>query len=176
MYRFQVSDQDAGKHMEKDRGPEALDAGLKQYNAIIKENDDIYRDIARKFGLSECAFWILYYLRAEMGKPVQSEICSSLYRPKQSVNSALKKLGTDGYITLSIGGSGGNRRSKRILLTSSGVKLCEETVDHIIEAERSALGALTKEEQEEFMMLFDRYTKQLKVNIQTVFEKGGGRT
>lgn len=146
-------------------------ARLKQYNAIAKENDEIYRDIAKKFGLSEYAFWILYFLRTEYGEPVQSEICSSFYQPKQSVNSALKKLESDGYIILA---AGSNRRSKQIVLTSAGVKLCEGTVDHIIEAEKRALDSLTEEQQEVFMILFDQYTRQLKQNIQSVCEKGGG--
>lgn len=33
---------------------------LAEYNGIIKENDDIYRDLAKIFGLSECGFWILF--------------------------------------------------------------------------------------------------------------------
>ena len=146
---------------------------IRQYNSIIKENDEIYRDIAKKFGMSESAFLILYYLRAEYGAPMQSEICSSFYQPKQSINSALKKLEADGYIMLE---TGSNRRSKRILLSPLGIKLCGETVDRIIEAEREALNSLTAEEQEAFMTLFDRYTKQLRVTMQAVCEKGGGGT
>ncbi len=148
----------------------ALDARLKQYNDITKENDEIYRDIAKKFGLSECAFWILYYLRTEYGEPVQSGICNSFYLPKQSINSALKKLEAEGYISLTFGG---NRRSKGLLLTSMGRKLCEETVDHIIEAEKSALGSLSEREQEEFMKLYKKYTDNFKLNMREIPEKGG---
>lgn len=144
---------------------------LKQYNAIMKENDEVYRDIAREFGISEYAFWILYYLRTDYGEPVQSGICSSFYQPKQSVNSALKKLEAEGYIMLE---AGSNRRSKRIALTASGRKLCEATVDHVIEAEKGALDSLTEEQQEVFMTLFDQYTKQFKINMRAVCERGGG--
>lgn len=146
----------------------SLDERLKQYNDITKENDELYRDLAKKFGLSECAFWILYYLRTEYGEPTQRGIGASFYLPKQSINSALKKLEAEGYIALCIGG---NRRQKGLLLTAAGRKLCEETVDHIIGAEKNALGSLSEEERENFMELYHRYTEQFKVNTQMIFKK-----
>lgn len=153
--------------------PRALDLRLKQYNDIMKENDELYRGMARKLGLSECEFWILYYLRTEYGEPMQSGICNSFYLPKQSIHSALKKLETDGYIVQT---AGGNRRSKRILLTERGKSLCERTVDDIIRAEMEALGSLAAEEQEVFMQLFAQYTNQLKLNMRGIPEKGGNIT
>lgn len=150
--------------------PKTLDEILKRYNDITKENDELYRDTAKKFGLSECEMWILYFLRTDYGKPMQSEICSSFYLPKQSIHSALKKLEADGYIMQT---AGGNRRSKRILLTTQGEMLCGKTVDHIVKAEKKALGSLSEEEQEIFMNLFDRYTRQLKKNMREIPEKGG---
>lgn len=151
----------------------ALDARLKQYNDITKENDELYRGAAKKYGFSECEFWILYYLRSEYGEPMQSGICNSFYLPKQSIHSALKKLEADGYIALT---AGGNRRSKGILLTSEGKRICAETVDHIIEAEKSALGSLSEEEQEKFMNLFNKYTEKFKLNMRENPEKGGNIT
>lgn len=153
--------------------PRALDLRLKQYNDIMKENDELYRGMARKLGLSECEFWILYYLRTGYGEPMQSGICNSFYLPKQSIHSALKKLETDGYIVQT---AGGNRRSKRILLTERGESLCERTVDDIIRAEMEALGGLSAEEQEVFMQLFAQYTNQLKLNMRGIPEKGGNIT
>lgn len=150
--------------------PKTLDEILKQYNDITKENDELYRDTAKKFGLSECEMWILYFLRTDYGRPMQSEICSSFYLPKQSIHSALKKLETEGYIMQA---AGGNRRSKRILLTGQGEELCGKTVDHIVGAEKKALGSLSEEEREKFMNLFERYTRQFKENIQKIPEKGG---
>ena len=71
---------------------------LSLYNGIIKENEDIYRELARRMGLSECAFWILYMLRTEYTAPIQSELCAQLHAPKQTVNSALKKMEADGCL------------------------------------------------------------------------------
>lgn len=150
-----------------------LDARLRQYNDIMKENDELYRDAARKFGLSECAFWILYYLRTEYGEPTQSGIGASFYLPKQSINSALKKLEAEGIIGLV---TGENRRTKGLALTAKGEKLCAETVDHTIEAEKAALGSLSEKDQEEFMNIFYRYTEQFKKNMQKIPVKRRDKT
>ena len=52
--------------------PKTLDIRLKQYNDIMKENDKLYRGMARKLDLSECEFWILYYLRTDYGEPMSA--------------------------------------------------------------------------------------------------------
>ena len=54
-----------------------------------------------------------------------------------------------------------------------GRKLCGETVDYIIEAEKGALGVLTEKEQEDFMNLFEKYTGQFKLNMREIPERGG---
>lgn len=130
-----------------------------EYNNIIKESDDLYRNATRELGLSECAFWILYVLRVEKSELTQSEICSYLYEPKQTVNSALKKLETEGYIELYYGN---DRRSKQIRLTKKGMELSNRTADRVIEAEYRALLGMTDEEQETFINLFRKYTDLLK--------------
>lgn len=109
-------------------------------------------------GLSLGAFWILYMLRTEYTLPIQSELCSQLHVPKQTVNSALKKMEADGYLIL---GRGDDRRSKRILLTPEGVRLCKDTIDKVVRMEQNALGGLSKEEQELFLSLFRKHTDLL---------------
>lgn len=130
---------------------------LSEYNRIMKENEEFYRDVAKTLGLSESVFWILYTLRTEYAT-VQSEICACMYQPKQTVNSALKKMEADGYIELT---SGDDRRSKRILLTEKGDALCKKTVDKIIAIECAALDGLPEEELEQFLSLFRRFTDLL---------------
>ena len=73
---------------------------LYEYNNVLKSIDDCYRNIAKRYGFSEAAFWTLYTLRMEPGNITQSDVCTVLYQPKQTVNSALKKLESEGYIML----------------------------------------------------------------------------
>lgn len=146
---------------------EEIMRALSEYNDIFKEENKIYQDIARDLGLSECSFWILYALRTEGAGLTQSEICAFTYQPKQTVNSALKKLEREGRLALS---QGRDRRSKRVSLTPSGQALCEGTVDRVIDMEQTALAAMTKEERRIFLGLFRKYTDLLKVYRQEKLE------
>ena len=114
-----------------------LDARLKQYNDITKENDELYREAAKKFGLSVCEFWILYFLRVEYAKPMQSEICSSFYLPKQSIHSALKKLEADGISAEVI-----NIHTIKPLDTESIVNSAKKTGKVVTAEEHTVVGGL----------------------------------
>lgn len=138
---------------------------LDEYNRIFKQNDEIYRDAAKELGLSDCAFWILYAVRSAEEVLTQSDLCYSQYQPKQTVNSALKKLEKEGYLVLKCTD---NRRSKQIYLTEKGIRLSENTVDKVILAEVEALSALSLAEQEEFLKLFRKYTECLKNEMQQI--------
>ena len=131
---------------------------LSEYNNILKENDNLYRGVAKRLGLPECAFWILYTLRADSAALTQSEIGDLLYQPKQMVNSALKNLEAEGYIERL---RTDDRRSKPIRLTERGAELAERTVDKVIAAERKSLLDLTEAEQDAFIGLFRQYTDAL---------------
>lgn len=98
------------------------------FNRETKKLDDVYRSAAKSCGISECAFWILYTLRVEEKPFTQAEICEFLIEPKQTVNSALKKLEAEGYLTLS---AGADQRSKRVCLTEKGERFVKAHVDRV---------------------------------------------
>ena len=76
---------------------------LKEYNHIYKEANEIYHEAARRLHLSDSAFEIFYTI-FEMGDNcLQRDICKASCMPKQTVNSSIRKLQTDGYLTLSPG-------------------------------------------------------------------------
>lgn len=135
---------------------------LLEYNGIIKENDDIYREAAKVLGLPDCAFWILYMLQVGGTALTQREICDAIYQPKQTVNSALKKLEQDGYIEMK---GTENHRRKPICLTEKGELLAKGTVDRVIVAEQKTLSEMTQEEKEVFIRLFRKYTDLLHKNM-----------
>ena len=54
---------------------------LYEYNNVLKSIDDCYRNIAKRYGVSEAAFWTLYTLRMEPGNITQSDVCTVLYQP-----------------------------------------------------------------------------------------------
>ena len=93
----------------------------------------------------------------------QSELCDMQYQPKQTVNSSLKKLEADGYLTLV---HKDNRRSKYIELTPLGKKLAANTAQQVIHIELDTFAAFSKEEQDTFLNLYERYADALKEKMQ----------
>lgn len=143
---------------------------LMAYNKEAKKLDDIYRSAAKTCGMAECAFWILYTLRVEEKSFTQAEICEFLAEPKQTVNSALKKLVAEGYLSLS---SGIDQRSKLVRLTPQGEQLARERVDRIPEAEAAALRAMPPDDRTAFLRLTRQYRLLFEQQLRTLSSKGG---
>ena len=127
-----------------------LSKKMLELNEIMKETDDLYRNLAKKFKMSDCMIWILYILREDDRSVTQSDICNMMYMPKQTVNSSLKKMESEGYIELL---NINDKRSKQVCLTEKGVDLANNTVDIIISKENNALSKMDKEEQALFINL-----------------------
>jgi len=141
---------------------------LREYNALMRENDDIYREAIKKLGLPDGAFWILYTLRADGENSeylTQSQISQTVYMPKQTLNSALKKLESAGFLELI---PGPNRRSKYVRLTQEGKALAEKTADKLIAAENITFAQLTEEELDTMLRLERKFAELLRQNIKVL--------
>ena len=129
-----------------------FDQALMAYNKETKKLDDLYRSAAKNCGMAECAFWILYTLRVEEKSFTQAEICEFLVEPKQTVNSALKKL---------------------VRLTPKGEQLARERVDRIPEAEAAALRAMSPDDCAAFLRLTRQYRLLFEQQLRTLSSQGG---
>lgn len=121
------------------RAYEALDS-------FWREQNQLYRDVAASFGISESAFNILYaiYLAGEKGI-AQRDICVQMCIGKQAVNSSIHKLEREGAVVLK---SGPGRRGLLAHLTPVGLELAERTIVPMIEAELAALREFDDKELE----------------------------
>ncbi len=134
-----------------------MSSNLQEYNRIYKEVNDIYREVAAKFGLSNSAFEILYTI-CEVGDGcLQRDVCNTALIPKQTVNSSIRKLEQEGYLTF----SNGKGRGKHIHLTESGHTLLKETIFPIVEAENEAFNELSPKECETLLKLHGKYIAAL---------------
>lgn len=133
---------------------------LYEYNNVLKSIDDCYRNIAKRYGFSEAAFWTLYTLRMEPGNITQSDVCTVLYQPKQTVNSALKKLESRGYLRME--SMSGDRRNKLLSLTARGEELLRLAVEPTLSMEERAFLRLTPEERRTFLDLSHRYLNAIR--------------
>ena len=141
---------------------------LMAYNKEMKKLDDVYRNAAKTCGMAECAFWILYTLRVEEKSFTQAEICEFLVEPKQTVNSALKKLVAEGYLALS---SGADQRCKLVQLTPKGEALARTRIDRIPEAEAAALRAMSPDDRAAFLRLTRQYRLLFEQQLRTLSSK-----
>ena len=84
---------------------------------------------------------------------------------RSPVREAMRKLEQEGLLTLS-GGRG--RGGRPIRLTETGMKLAEQTVDFVIEAEQRALLDLSSEEQAQLLTLMRRYNDALTFHFSAI--------
>ena len=145
---------------------------LRQYNRLFKEYDDLYRGLARHFGLSDCALWVLYFVREENHPLTQSEICERMLQPRQTIHSAFKKLEAEGILELRE--MDGNRKSKEIFLTEKGENLAARTADPVLNTELLAMSHLSRQEQKTFLSLFEKYVRHLNNEFEHMREQTGG--
>lgn len=134
------------------------DEYLMLLNHSIKENDDWYQQTAKQLGMSDSAFWILYMLYDYNDGITQSEICSLSCFPKQTINSSLKNLASDGIIQFAQGTDG---RSKKIVLTAAGHELMKKTIIKVRRTEHEALNRMSDEEKEILISALDKFTRLL---------------
>ncbi len=131
---------------------------LATFNETINGSEEIYRAVAKSFGLSDCAFWILYCIRQSEEKVTQKDICNFIFQPKQTVHSALKKMVEDGLIEV---GDYNGKRHKYVTLTEKGEAFSEKTIDLVLTEEIAVFEDLDASERELAMKLLAKYSDSL---------------
>lgn len=156
------------ERMESGKSMPHMSRQLIEFNHIYKELNDIYREAAVKVGLSLSGFDILYSI-CEMGDGcLQRDISQTCCIPKQTVNSSIRKLEQDGYLTL----EKGKGRDMHIHLTEKGQKLMEEKIYPVIEAENHAFSSMSELECGKMLELYEKYNTALKEKIQELHIQG----
>lgn len=139
---------------------------IMRINTTDKMIGDLYHSYSASKNLSDSESVIIYSLRLFSEPLTQTRLCSMVYLSKQTVNSSLKKMEREGYISLQ--NAKDSKKVKLVSLTEKGEKLAENVADKIIERELSALRAMPEGKAEEFISLYALYAECLK----TEFLKG----
>lgn len=66
--------------------------GIREFNRLYKELDDLYHNLALRQGLSDSASIILYALYLLGDGCLQRDICDLSYISKQTINSSIRRL------------------------------------------------------------------------------------
>lgn len=131
---------------------------LKHINLLHSEIGNVYHDISVQLGLSDSVSNILYTISNFGDSCLLSDIVSMTGIPKQTINSALRKLEKDGIVHLETA----EKRRKRVVLTQSGKLLAEKTAGRMMQMESEIFSSWKEEELSMYMELLRRYLDQLK--------------
>ena len=130
---------------------------LHRYNRLIEELDNLYHTIATRLGVSDSVLSLLYAVKEHGdGCPIRT-VRHAIGMPKQTLNSALRRLEAAGILTLSSAGG----REKRILLTAVGKALTERTAARLMAAENAVFSAWDPAEVECYVSLTERFLHDL---------------
>ncbi len=143
-----------------------INNALKEYNRIYKETNRIYHDIALRLKLSDSAFDILYAICYLGNGCLQKDICSLSVTSKQTINSSIRKLELNGYITL----KHGKGRQMHIFLTDAGMNLAKERIFPVIEIENKVFDSMPEEESRELLRLSRKYIEMLEENAKEILQ------
>ena len=133
-------------------------------NHLISETNAAYHEFAMKMGLTDSESMILYTICYFGESCLLSDIVSLSGINKQTINSALRKMEKNGQIVL----QDYNGRKKTVHLTEAGKTLAEQTVAKIIQFENEIYQGWTREEQEVFVLLTQRYLEEFKNKLETL--------
>ena len=134
---------------------------LKRINHLISELEQIYHQYALKYKISDSVFIILYTLSVEGGERALSDIVRLAGLPKQTVNSAIRKMEEEEIIFLSENG----KRRKNVVLTEKGREKAENSVVKLIEIENGIFSRWGEEKTERYIKETEEYNDLMRKEI-----------
>lgn len=146
------SEQEGAAQAAAPEDPRALDY-------LYKEADRVYYGLARRCGLSTCAYWMVYDIDRRGGEVALRELTELWSYSKQTINSAIKTLEAKGLITLEY--VEGSRKNKVAILTPEGRAFTERYIRPGQEAERRAFCTLSPQDRKALLDLARTYTQAL---------------
>ena len=150
---------------------ELLAQQLAQLNQNDKMLEDLYHSYAVSVHLSDTVFWIIYILWTQGDGCTQKELCELWSYSRQTINTALKSLEKQGYLTLTPVSD--NRKSKQILFTDEGRKFAQTVMLPLLQAESVSFGQLSGRERAELIALSQKRTELLQKEIAKAIAAAG---
>ena len=138
-----------------------MDSAFEEFNNIMGMIDSAYHEAALKMNITDSELDILYVLNVHLGTCNQSALYKESGLTKTTINSAVKKMEKDGYVTL----SSGTGRNTCVTLTLSGQTLMENTLYKLIRLENEIYNSWSKNEQEIFMRLNKDFAEKISEKV-----------
>ena len=131
---------------------------VRRINLLHSEIGNVFHEMSMQLGLSDSVSSILYTICNFGDSCLLGDIVSMTGIPKQTVNSALRKMEGEGILRVETA----DRRRKRVVLTENGKILARRTVGLMIRMENDIFTSWQEEELALYVALTRRYLYQLK--------------
>lgn len=136
-----------------------------QYTYLAGEINALYHEAAVKTGVSDSVQNILYVICEKGDCCLQSEISRLTGISRQTINSAIHKLEKEGIIRL----EQGKGRNTIVCLTGEGKDYARRKIYPLFEIENKIWADWTEEEQQQYLLLTQKYRDGLKKYMETAF-------
>lgn len=134
---------------------------------FLSEIDSVYHEIASFFGLSDSIMMVLNVLADGDGSCRLATLYQRTGLPKQTVNSALRRLESQKHVEL----TPADGKSKIVCLTASGQALAGRTVVQLAELENAIFARWPQEDLERYVGLTERYLRELREKTKELEEE-----
>ena len=131
---------------------------VSRYNHLNSEISNVFHEMSVTLGLSDSVSAILYTICNFGDSCLLSDIVRMTGIPKQTINSALRKMEAEEILCL----ENTEGRRKAVCLTEKGKLLAERTARRMIRMENEIFSSWTEEERSLYLGLTQRYLNQLK--------------
>lgn len=142
--------------------PDPIRQKNKRLQLLFSETDAVYHEATLKFGLTDSSMIVLYTICLFDGSCPLGDITALSGLPKQTVNSALRRLEGDGVLYLEAAGG----RKKRVCLTEKGQGLCRDTALRLMRLEDEIYASWPPEDLEKYLSLTQRFLSGLREKVQ----------
>ena len=134
----------------------------KRLNMLLFETDAVYSEAAKRLGLIDSDYKILYTMCHLGSKCLLADVVRLSGCNKQTVNSAMRRMEAEELIYLQKADDG---RRKLICLTEKGQNVTQNTIGRLIELENEAMLNWTEQETALYIELTQRFLQDLKEKI-----------
>ena len=135
---------------------------FKELNHIMESTDALYHKAALKLGLSGAEMTILYILYETGDGCPQREIYARTGISKSTINTAIKKMESEGFITL----KATDGRSTAIFPTKEGKALIKNTIGKLVGIENSIYESWSIEDREAILRLNRDYMEKFAAGVE----------
>lgn len=137
----------------------------REFTHLSEEINSVYHEAAVKIGVSDSALNILYVLCEKEYQCLQSDIFKLTGMSRQTINSAIRKLETDGIVYL----EPGKGRNTIVCLTDKGKQFAKSSILPLFEIENKIWNEWTVEEQQQYLTLTQKYRDAIKKYVEEYF-------